>query len=210
MGYTRDTAVYSQHAGSSHGMADHTDDFGTPLYQKSTEPRPSRWNPKTWSKKGWIIAGTVVGAVVLLAVIVGAVEGSKATSYPDYSPLNYQLEDTYAGTDFFDNFDYFTGYDPAEGFVHYVPEATANSTQFNLTYASETSAVMRVDTSSGVYDTETGRYSVRLTSKKQYNSGLFVFDIVHSPYGCSTWPALWLSDPNHWPENGKFTIKPVN
>lgn len=61
---------------------------------------------------------------------------------------------------------------------------------------------MRVDTSDT--DASTGRYSVRITSKNTYDSGLFVFDVLHSPYGCSTWPALWLADPSNWPENGWF------
>lgn len=30
-----------------------------------------------------------------------------------------------SGATFFDNFDYFTGYDPAQGFVHYVPREMA-------------------------------------------------------------------------------------
>lgn len=85
-----------------------------------------------------------------------------------------------------------------------MPAETANSTQYNLTYASSTSAVLRVDTTDT--DASTGRYSVRITSKKQYSSGLFVFDILHSPYGCSTWPALWLSDPSNWPENGEIDV----
>merc|ERR1712113_1250684 len=76
------------------------------------------------------------------------------------------------GTDFFDNFNYFTGYDPTSGFVHYVPNTTAQ--QYNLTYAGEDSAVLRVD----------------------YNSGT----------DCSTWPALWLSDPSNWPENGEIDV----
>lgn len=195
---------------SSHQLVDgvdhdHPDDFGIapPTYEKATQPAVSKWNPKTWTKKTKIIAGSVMGAILLIIIIVAAVEGAKNGSYPDYSPLNYSLQDTYAGSGFFDDFDFFTGYDPTHGLVHYVPQATANSTQFNLTTATDTSAVMKVDTSDGVYDTATGRYSVRITSKKQYNSGLFVFDILHSPYGCGTWPAVWLSDPSNWPQNGK-------
>ena len=152
-----------------------------------------------WSKI--TIIGVIAATVhVLVAIIVGAVVGSKSTSYPDYTALSYTLQDTYSGTDFFDQFEYFTGYDPSAGFVHYVPAETATSSQYNLTYASSSSAVMRVDTTDT--DASTGRYSVRITSKKQYDSGLFIFDVLNSPYGCSTWPALWLSDPNNWPANG--------
>lgn len=167
-----------------------------------TRPTGSRWSPRTWSK---LTILCVVAAIVLViaGIITGAVLGTEENSYPDYSALTYTLEDTYSGTDFFDNFDYFTGYDPSSGFVHYVDASVANSTQYNLTYASSESAVLKVDTTDT--DASTGRYSVRITSKKQYNSGLFIFDIVNSPYGCSTWPALWLSDPSNWPENGKHS-----
>ena len=74
----------------------------------------------------------------------------------------------------------------------------------NLTYATSTSAVLKVSDSS--QDMTTGRYSVRLTSKTQYDNGLFIFDVIHSPYGCATWPALWLSDPSNWPENGEIDV----
>jgi hypothetical protein len=114
-----------------------------------------------------------------------------------------------AGTGFFDNFDYFTGYDPTAGFVHYVPADTANSVQYNLTYASSTSAVLRVDTTvdaDTVPNASTGRFSVRISSKKQYSSGLFIFDIKHTPIGCATWPALWLADETNWPLNGEIDV----
>ena len=72
----------------------------------------------------------------------------------------------------------------------------------NLTYASSTSAVLRVDTSET--DASTGRKSVRIESKNQYNDGLFIFDILHTPYGCGTWPAVWLADPSSWPIHGEI------
>lgn len=78
------------------------------------------------------------------------------------------------------------------------------SEYLNLTFAGENSAFLRVDTSNE--DASTGRRSVRVESKKTYESGLFIFDIVHSPYGCGTWPALWLSDAANWPDNGEIDI----
>lgn len=90
-----------------------------------------------------------------------------------------------------------------------MPKETAQSSQYNLTYASSSSAVLRVDTTvdnSTVPNAETGRFSVRITSKKQYNTGLFIFDVIHSPLGCATWPALWTADPANWPANGEVDI----
>ena len=184
---------------SNSGYAPQSDPYGsTASLVKPAQPG-SKWAPRNWSR--WTIIGVIAASVlVLAAIIIGAVLVSKSTSYPDYTTLSYTLQDTYSGTDFFDQFDYFTGYDPSSGFVHYVPAETATSSTYNLTYASSSSAVMRVDTTDT--DASTGRYSVRITSKKQYDSGLFVFDVLNSPYGCSTWPALWLSDPSNWPTNG--------
>lgn len=161
----------------------------------------SRKNPRNWSMKCWgIMAATII--VLLIIVIALAVAISRANRYPNYSPLSYALKDTYSGTSFFDNFDYFTGYDPAQGFVHYVdgPGSLAQ----NLTYASTTSAVLRVQNTDT--DSSTGRLSVRIESKNTYDTGLFVFDVLHSPYGCSTWPALWLSDQSNWPTNGEIDV----
>ncbi|KAI1639680.1 concanavalin A-like lectin/glucanase domain-containing protein [Biscogniauxia mediterranea] len=164
------------------------------------------WKPKYWKKRTWAIVA-VIAAIILVIVIVVPVEVAKSNRYPNYSQLNYSLSDTYSGSTFFDNFDYFEGYDPAQGFVHYVPKETAES--LNLTYASDSSAVLRVDTSVGNTsspDASTGRFSVRVESKTQYENGLFIFDVKHTPYGCGTWPALWLVDAANWPDHGEIDV----
>ncbi|KAK8136963.1 endo-1-3(4)-beta-glucanase [Apiospora sp. TS-2023a] len=157
-------------------------------------------------KRTWVISAVVVVIAIIVAVVAGVLV-SKANRYPDYTKLNYSIQDTYSGENFFDQFDYFTGFDPAQGFVHYVPKEQAQ--QLNLTHATANSAVMKVDTSVGpgsTPDASTGRFSVRVSSKKQYNSGLFIFDIKHTPFGCGTWPALWLVDENEWPKSGEIDI----
>ncbi|KAI0872886.1 concanavalin A-like lectin/glucanase domain-containing protein [Hypoxylon argillaceum] len=176
---------------------------GTAMAYPGDEPW---WKPRYWRKRTWAIVGVVV-AVIIVIVIVVPVEVAQANRYPNYSTLDYSLVDEYSGTTFFDKFDYFTGYDPAQGFVHYVPQAQAS--QLNLTYASESTAVLRVDTSVGPGDSpdaSTGRFSVRVESKTQYNNGLFIFDVKHTPYGCGTWPALWLTDQSNWPDNGEIDV----
>ena len=51
-----------------------------------------------------------------------------------------------------------------------------------------------------------GRNSIRISSKKSYNHGLFVLDLAHMPAGaCGTWPAFWLLGPD-WPNNGEVDI----
>ncbi|KAK8065675.1 concanavalin A-like lectin/glucanase domain-containing protein [Apiospora hydei] len=166
-------------------------------------------------KRTWIISAVVLIVAIIVAVVAGVLV-SKANRYPDYTKLNYSLQDTYSGETFFDQFDYFTGFDPAQGFVHYVPKEqaqqfcnSANPANQNLTHATAQSAVMKVDTSVGPGsnpDASTGRFSVRVSSKKQYNSGLFIFDVKHTPFGCGTWPALWLVDENEWPKSGEIDI----
>ncbi|MCJ1475749.1 hypothetical protein MMC13_004413 [Lambiella insularis] len=176
----------------------------SPDYERTLTPTGSRWNPSRWNRwtKIRALAGFIVCVVVLIVIVVVAVVETRKNAYPNYSQLSYQLQDTYEGTLFFDNFDYFTGYDPSSGFVHYVDQA--GSTQMNLTYASSTSAVLRVDTSET--DASTGRKSVRIQSKRTYSSGLFLLDILHTPYGCGTWPAVWLTDPSNWPLHGEIDV----
>ncbi|KAL7903394.1 glycoside hydrolase family 16 protein [Trichoderma sp. SZMC 28014] len=167
----------------------------------------ARYGAPWWkNKKVWIGVAAVVIIAIVIGVAVGVTQGKKS-SYPDYSQLSYTLKDTFQGENFFDNFNYFTGFDPAQGFVHYVPEGTAK--QLNLTFASQDAAVLKVDTSVGpnsVPNASTGRFSVRVESKNTYNDGLFIFDVRHTPTGCGSWPALWLTDPSNWPKNGEIDI----
>ncbi|KAI9740573.1 MAG: hypothetical protein M1834_005154 [Cirrosporium novae-zelandiae] len=172
-----------------------------PPYESTRGAPTSKWNPKTWNKKMLLLSIGAVVAIIVIAVAVAVVEVRK-NRYPNYSKLSYSIEETYSGTGFFDKFEYFTGYDPTSGFVHYDnPTDAANR---NVTYATSSSAILRVDNSSD--DSSTGRHSARIHSKKQYDSGLFIFDVAHTPYGCATWPALWLSDTIHWPTNGEIDV----
>lgn len=168
--------------------------------------RRSPLDPRGWGKRVWIGLGLVV--VIILAVVPAVVvTEQKKNRYPDYSPLTYSLSETYAGEQFFDKFNYFTGYDPTGGMVHYVPKEQAQ--QLNLTYSSASRSILRVDTSVGpgsTPDASTGRFSVRVTSKSTYDKGLFLFDVRHAPIGCATWPALWLSDHDNWPTNGEIDV----
>lgn len=52
---------------------------------------------------------------------------------------------------------------------------------------------------SNEYSTNGG--SIRISTKKTYNHGLFIADIASMPHGCSTWPAYWSVGPN-WPMAG--------
>ncbi|USP77155.1 glycoside hydrolase family 16 protein [Curvularia clavata] len=125
---------------------------------------------------------------------------TSAAAFFQLSIAGYVLEDDYM-TDFYGSFDFFTSPDPTEGFVKYVDEDTARQT--NLINASVTAgASWGVDHQN---ECPEGRPSVRLESKKKYNSGLIVVDVAHMPFGCGTWPAFWTTGSN-WPNNGEIDI----
>lgn len=171
------------------------------------KPRVFPWyHPQGWSRRRRIIIAAVVSATLILATVLGADLGVRANRYPDYTLLTYRLVDTYQGTSFFDKFNYFSDEDPTAGFVIYTNRSTAQD--LNLTYASDTSAVLRVD--SFTPRAVGGRNSVRIESKATYDTGLFLFDIIHTPYGCGTWPALWLTDGYNWPMNGEIDVLESN
>lgn len=88
----------------------------------------------------------------------------------------------------------------------YVDQSAAQG--LNLTHATDESIVLKVDTSNTF--AASGRQSVRIESKRQYDTGLFIFDILHTPYACGLWPALWLTDSNNWPDNGEIDVVETN
>lgn len=119
---------------------------------------------------------------------------------------------------FFDHFTYFSEPDPTHGFIQY--QSAEDSIRQNLTIyhsldspppksinpdtsSNSTSAVLRVDNTHS--NTASGRPSARIISKRTYDKGLFLFSILHTPYGCGTWPALWLLGPN-WPSGGEIDV----
>jgi len=113
----------------------------------------------------------------------------------------YTLVDHWEGANFLGNFDFWAAHDPTNGYVKYVSQADANSLGLlNVT-----------DTTVNIYSEHTklfdppGRPSVRITSKKTFNGGLFVLDLSHMPFGCGNWPAFWTCGPN-WPNYGEIDI----
>ncbi|KAH7076841.1 concanavalin A-like lectin/glucanase domain-containing protein [Paraphoma chrysanthemicola] len=123
-----------------------------------------------------------------------------AAAFFDLCIAGYVLEDDYM-TDFYGNFDFFTGADPTEGFVKYVDEATARQTNL-INGSATTAAIFGVDVTN---KTPGGRPSIRVESKKKYDGGLIVLDVAHMPFGCGTWPAFWTLGPN-WPTGGEIDI----
>ncbi|KAL0944008.1 putative endo-1,3(4)-beta-glucanase [Colletotrichum truncatum] len=188
-------------------MNDSTYDFMADYgYSNESKKSAAWWDPRGWKKRVW--AGVSAAIIIIIVIIVAVVvTQNNKNRYPDYSKLSYKLSDTYSGETFFDKFNYFNTYDPTGGMVHYVGRDEA--TTRNLTYATSDTAVLRVDTAVGpssTPDASTGRFSVRVESKTQYDKGLFIFDVKHTPYGCASWPALWFADPNNWPTAGEIDV----
>ncbi|KAJ7923470.1 glycoside hydrolase family 16 protein [Mycena leptocephala] len=109
------------------------------------------------------------------------------------------------GQDFYDAFNFEAVADPTHGRVNYVDETTAR--RQNLTFASENSFVLRTDHKTVISNSSTvGRNSVRIRSNKAYTTHVAVFDILHMPQGCGTWPAVWETDESIWPNGGEVDI----
>ncbi|KEF63549.1 endo-1,3(4)-beta-glucanase [Exophiala aquamarina CBS 119918] len=117
---------------------------------------------------------------------------------------SYALQDDYAGSAFAGMFDFFTSQDddPTHGYVNYISQAAAqNSGLYQIQNGAVYMGVDSTNVASG-----RGRDSIRISSKKSYNHGLFVLDLAHMPAGaCGTWPAFWLLGPD-WPNNGEVDI----
>ena len=161
-------------------------------------------------------------SIVFAAVASAALRAQAAT---------YQLQDSYIGEAFLDNFNWETFSDPSGGFVNYVDQATAIDN--NLTYsaplplklhmpipkeadmlfftADATKFVIRGDDKKVVPSGSRGRDSIRITSHKQYSSSAIVLDLVHMPGGCGQWPSFWTIDTSQaWPNGGEIDILEVS
>ncbi|RAR04643.1 glycoside hydrolase family 16 protein [Stemphylium lycopersici] len=117
----------------------------------------------------------------------------------------YTLTDDLTYKNFFSAFDFFDGHDPTDGFVKYQNLESAIQ-QGLIGYLEDTKSVfMGVDHTN---KDEAGRASVRLESKKSWNTGLLIADIRHMPPSeCGVWPALWLlSSSEDWPEGGEIDL----
>ncbi|EJD04695.1 glycoside hydrolase family 16 protein [Fomitiporia mediterranea MF3/22] len=115
----------------------------------------------------------------------------------------YSLSDNIVGTKFLSEFTHQAISDPTHGRVNYVDQSTALAE--NLTFATSNTFIIRGDHKKTLSASGPGRDSVRIQSNKQYSTHVAVFDIVHMPRGCGTWPAVWEVG-NNWPYGGEVDI----
>lgn len=121
---------------------------------------------------------------------------------PNY--LQYFRTEQVVGADFYDWFVFQDIPDPTHGRVTYVNKDTARA--LNLTYATSDSFILRTDYQKVLAPADPGRNSVRLMSKKTFTKHIAIFDIRHMPQGCGTWPAVWTTTENTWPNGGEVDI----
>ncbi|KAF4637866.1 hypothetical protein G7Y89_g211 [Cudoniella acicularis] len=117
--------------------------------------------------------------------------------------------DNYAGSNFFNMFDFWSGLDPTAGYVQYQTEASALLSTFGgpLASYSNNQAYIGVDYWNQYDPNGVGRPSVRIESKKSYTHGLFVLDLAHMPDNvCGTWPAFWTFSNTSYPSQGEIDI----
>ncbi|KAF7367032.1 Glycoside hydrolase family 16 protein [Mycena sanguinolenta] len=117
----------------------------------------------------------------------------------------YSRSENIVGTGFYNSFNFEAITDPNHGRVNYVNKTTAMSQ--NLTFASANTFILRGDWRTLINDSSTtGRNSVMIRSNNAYTTHVAVFDVLHMPQGCGTWPAIWETNGATWPNGGEVDI----
>ncbi|KAJ7693546.1 concanavalin A-like lectin/glucanase domain-containing protein [Mycena rosella] len=137
---------------------------------------------------------TTKKASTATATGTGSAAGATATSA-------WHLTQSYAGSNFFDGWDFWSTSDPTHGAVDYV-DYTDGTAAGLVEVNSAGNAVMRVEMTPTVASV---RKSIRITTQASFTGGLVIMDSVHMPTGCATWPAFWSNGPN-WPTGGEIDI----
>ncbi|TFK39842.1 glycoside hydrolase family 16 protein [Crucibulum laeve] len=115
----------------------------------------------------------------------------------------YKLDDYYRGDSFLNDWDFFSGSDPTHGNVNFLSKEDAASKKLAFVQADGTTVLAVDDTTT--LPSGGSRNSVRISTKKKYNGGLFIADFWAMPHGCSVWPAYWSVGPK-WPDAGEIDI----
>lgn len=125
-------------------------------------------------------------------------------SLPVFAGNTYQLSNKIVGNDFYDNFNWEAIVDPTHGRVTYVDQPTSQN--LNLTFTSSDTFILRTDFTTVLDPNGPGRQSVRIRSNAAYTTHVAIFSIRHMPQGCGTWPAIWTTAPDAWPNGGEIDI----
>ncbi|KAJ7096486.1 glycoside hydrolase family 16 protein [Mycena crocata] len=112
--------------------------------------------------------------------------------------------DKYQGQNFLEQwkFETYQGDEPTHGLVNYQNQADAVSKK--LATVDGNMLTLSVDDFTPLTSGQK-RDSVRISSQKTYNSGLFIADFAMMPASCGAWPAWWSVGPG-WPNGGEIDV----
>ena len=130
--------------------------------------------------------------------------GGKYETLSNGSTIVWVIDDIYEGSTFFDTFGFYTGPDPTHGTVNFLDRNDSFSSGLAYVQADGKVIMKGDDTTQLPYGAN--RNSVRISSYKQYNGGLFILDVDRAPWGCGVWPAWWTLGSGTWPYTGEIDI----
>ncbi|KAF9485088.1 hypothetical protein BDN70DRAFT_871784 [Pholiota conissans] len=121
------------------------------------------------------------------------------------SAASFNLVKDYSGSTFFDEWDFYGSWDNLTlGDVNWLDRTNATNEKLAFVNGAN-NAILKVDNTTNVI-WQNKRDSIRITTQKEYAIGtIWIADIVHMPFGCSVWPALWTKGPL-WPNDGEIDI----
>ncbi|KAF9485091.1 hypothetical protein BDN70DRAFT_871788 [Pholiota conissans] len=121
------------------------------------------------------------------------------------SAASFNLVKDYSGSTFFDEWDFYGSWDNLTlGDVNWLDRTNATNEKLAFVNGAN-NAILKVDNTTNVI-WQNKHESIRITTQKEYAIGtIWIADIVHMPFGCSVWPALWTKGPL-WPNDGEIDI----
>ncbi|KXN90001.1 putative glycosidase C21B10.07 [Leucoagaricus sp. SymC.cos] len=133
---------------------------------------------------------------------------SNLNTGPNGSTFLWLPQDEYSGSSFFDRWDFFTDDDPTHGIVKLRISYTTKEDAFatGLAFVRGDGTVIMQGDNTTQLNQGVPRRSVRISSKAQYNGGLFILDLDKAPWGCGIWPAFWTLGAGNWPYTGEVDI----
>ncbi|KAI0338722.1 glycoside hydrolase family 16 protein [Trametopsis cervina] len=144
-------------------------------------------------------------AALLLPSCASAVRDALAAADSNSSTTSvWVIEDTYQGKTFFDTMSFFFDIDPTHGKVNYTTREDAFA--LGLAWVDDNGTVFMKGDDTTVLPDGVNRNSVRISTNKTYNSGLFILDLNRVPWGCGVWPAWWTVGAAKWPFLGEIDI----
>jgi hypothetical protein len=144
--------------------------------------------------------------LLLLTCLTFAAKESKQTQYE----TPYKLVKNFSAKDIFNGngWDFQARPDPTSGTVKYVNRTRALQTNI-LRYNEQENYVYLGSAHDPISSLPE---SLRIETQQTFNGGLFMFDVLHTPQTCGSWPAIWTVGyawPNGtkaWPTNGEIDI----